>query len=87
MVDHVQVRRNTVVQGDTLVIKRKYPPLVDGAGMVDLVLFGGAPGVAAQVFGVTKAPIRHLVMGVIDHFDIDGQRVMTLYDEVKRKGK
>jgi len=58
-----------------------------GAGLGDLVLFGGAPGVAAQVFGVTKAPIRHLVMGIIDHFDVDDQRVMTLYDEVKGKGK
>jgi microcompartment protein CcmK/EutM len=58
-----------------------------GAGMGDLVLFGGAPGVAAQVFGVEKAPIRHLVMGIIDHFDINEQRVMTLYDEVKDKGK
>lgn len=57
-----------------------------GAGMGDLVLFGGAPGVAAQVFGVRKAPIRHLVMGIIDHFDIDEKRVMTLYDEVKGSG-
>ncbi len=56
-----------------------------GAGIGDLVLFGGAPGVAAEVFNVKKAPIRDLVMGIIDHFDIDGKRVLSLYDEVKHK--
>ena len=54
-----------------------------GAGLGDLVLFGGAPGVAAEVFGVDKAPIKDLVMGIIDHFDVDGKQVMNLYDEVK----
>ena len=56
-----------------------------GAGEGDLVLFGGAPGVAAEVFGVKKAPIRDLVMGIIDHFDVDGKRVFSLYDKVKQK--
>lgn len=56
-----------------------------GAGLGDLVLFGGAPGVAAEVFEVDKAPIRDLVMGIIDHFTVDDQQVMTLYDEVKGK--
>ena len=54
-----------------------------GAGLGDLVLFGGAPGVAAEVFGVEKAPIKDLVMGIIDHFEVDGKQVMTLYAEVK----
>jgi microcompartment protein CcmK/EutM len=56
-----------------------------GAGVGDLVLFGGAPGVAAEVFGVEKAPIKDLVMGIIDYFDVDEKQVMTLYDDVKDK--
>lgn len=58
-----------------------------GAGEGDLVLFGGAPGVAAEVFNVRKAPIRDLVMGIIDHFDVNDERVMSLYDKVKIKEK
>jgi ethanolamine utilization protein EutN len=54
-----------------------------GAGLGDLVLFGGAPGVAAEVFEVDKAPIKELVMGIIDHFDVDGKQIMTLYDDVE----
>ena len=54
-----------------------------GAGLGDLVLFGGAPGVAAEVFNVKKAPIRDLVMGIIDHFSVDDKRVLSLYDPVK----
>jgi microcompartment protein CcmK/EutM len=54
-----------------------------GAGIGDLVLFGGAPGVAAEVFAVDKAPIKELVMGIIDYFDVDGKQVMTLYDGIK----
>jgi microcompartment protein CcmK/EutM len=54
-----------------------------GAGVGDLVLFGGAPGVAAEVFNVKKAPIRDLVMGIIDHFSVDDKRVLSLYDPVK----
>jgi len=54
-----------------------------GAGVGDLVLFGGAPGVAAEVFNVKKAPIRDLVMGIIDHFSVDSEQVLSLYDAVK----
>ncbi len=52
-----------------------------GAGIGDLVLIGGAPGVAASVFGVPKAPIRDLIMGIVDHVDIDRNRIMGLYDD------
>jgi len=52
-----------------------------GAGVGDLVLFGGAPGVAAEVFNVAKAPIKDLVMGIIDHFEVNDEQVMTLYDD------
>ena len=58
-----------------------------GAGEGDLVLFGGAPGVAAQVFGVKKAPIRDLVMGIIDHFEVEDKQVRTLYDDIDQKEK
>lgn len=57
-----------------------------GAGVGDLVLIGGAPGVAASVFGVEKAPIRDLIMGIIDHVDLDRERIMSLYDLQNEEG-
>jgi len=57
-----------------------------GAGIGDLVLIGGAPGVAASVFGIEKAPIRDLIMGIIDHVDLDRERIMGLYDQPPEKG-
>ena len=36
------------------------------AGEGDIVLVGAAPGLASTVFGIPNAPIRELVMGVID---------------------
>lgn len=54
-----------------------------GAGVGDLVLIGGAPGVAAKVFEVEKAPIKDLIMGIVDRFDLGDELIMTLYDEVK----
>jgi ethanolamine utilization protein EutN len=36
------------------------------AGEGDIVLIGAAPGLASAVFGVPNAPIRELVMGVVD---------------------
>ncbi len=42
-----------------------------GAGEGDIVLVGAGPGVAQEVFGVQDAPIRELVMGIIDRFDVD----------------
>lgn len=52
-----------------------------GAGEGDLVLIGGAPGVAAKVFGISKAPIRDLIMGIVDHVDINSKQILGLYDE------
>lgn len=57
-----------------------------GAGIGDLVLIGGAPGVASSVFGVAKAPIRDLIMGIIDRVDLDREYVMGLYDPLSEKG-
>jgi ethanolamine utilization protein EutN len=36
------------------------------AGEGDIVLLGAAPGLASTVFGIPNAPIRELVMGVVD---------------------
>jgi len=40
-----------------------------GAGVGDLVVCGGAPGVAAQVFKLERAPIRTLIMAIVDRID------------------
>jgi microcompartment protein CcmK/EutM len=37
-----------------------------GAGVGDIVIAGGAPGVAQTVFQLDKAPIRTLIMGIVD---------------------
>jgi len=41
-----------------------------GAGEGDIVLIGAAPGQAKDVFNVDNAPIRELVMAIIDRFDV-----------------
>lgn len=40
-----------------------------GAGVGDVVLLGAAPGLASVVFNFPKAPIRELIMGVVDRAD------------------
>lgn len=42
-----------------------------GAGAGDVVLVGGAPGVAREVFQVEKAPIRYLVMAIVDRVEVE----------------
>jgi len=37
-----------------------------GAGVGDYVLVGSAPGLASTVFKLKKAPMRELIMGIID---------------------
>ena len=37
-----------------------------GAGVGDIVVCGGAPGAAQEVFGLDRAPIRTLIMAVVD---------------------
>jgi ethanolamine utilization protein EutN len=37
-----------------------------GAGIGDVVVCGGAPGVAKTVFNLNIAPIRTLIMAVVD---------------------
>ena len=40
-----------------------------GAGIGDIVLCGGAPGVAQKVFNIKRAPIRTLIMAIVDRID------------------
>lgn len=40
-----------------------------GAGIGDTVVCGGAPGVAASVFHLDLAPIRTLIVAIVDRVD------------------
>jgi ethanolamine utilization protein EutN len=40
-----------------------------GAGIGDMVVCGGAPGVAKEVFDLELAPIRTLIMAIVDYVD------------------
>ena len=40
-----------------------------GAGVGDTVVCGGAPGVAPIVFNLELAPIRTLIMAIVDKLD------------------
>ena len=39
------------------------------AGIGNIVICGGAPGVAKTVFDLELAPIRTLIMAIVDHID------------------
>ena len=40
-----------------------------GAGIGDLVVCGGAPGVAKEMFHLDLAPIRTLIVAIVDEID------------------
>ena len=40
-----------------------------GCGIGDLVVCGGAPGVAKKIFNIELAPIRTLIMAIVDRID------------------
>ena len=40
-----------------------------GAGIGDIVVCGGAPGVSKEVFKLKLAPIRTLIMAIVDHIN------------------
>ena len=40
-----------------------------GSGIGDIVVCGGAPGVAKTVFNIELAPIRTLIMAIVDNID------------------
>lgn len=42
-----------------------------GAGEGDVVLLGAAPGLARAVFKISPAPMRELIMGVVDRVDVE----------------
>lgn len=44
-----------------------------GAGEGDTVLVGAAPGLASTVFKIPNAPIRELVMGIIDYYSVESK--------------
>lgn len=54
-----------------------------GAGIGELVLLGGAPGAARSVFGLKIAPIKEMVMGIIDEVECDGTIVLRASDSGK----
>jgi len=66
-----------MVQPLDLELKPMGPPEVAvdyvSAGIGDLVLFGGAPGVAKEVFKLKLAPIRNLIVAIIDIIEEDGK--------------
>jgi ethanolamine utilization protein EutN len=39
------------------------------AGIGDTVVCGGAPGVAKTIFGIERAPIRTLIMAIVERID------------------
>ena len=41
-----------------------------GAGIDDVVICGGAPGVAKTIFDIELAPMRTLIMAIVDRIDI-----------------
>lgn len=51
-----------------------------GAGEGDVVLVGAGPGTAEEVFGIQNAPIRELVMGIIDQFDMSADVEENAHD-------
>ena len=40
-----------------------------GSGVGDTVVCGGAPGVAKNVFNLDRAPIRTLIMAIVDRIE------------------
>ena len=51
-----------------------------GAGEGELVLLGAAPGAAKLVFGIDIAPIKDMVMGIIDEVELNGEIVLRAND-------
>ncbi|MCX7918238.1 MAG: EutN/CcmL family microcompartment protein [bacterium] len=41
-----------------------------GAGEGDTVIISAGPGTAAEVFGYPRAPIRELIVGIVDYITV-----------------
>ena len=46
------------------------------AGIGDIVVASGAPGVAREVFKVDRAPIRTLIVGLVDTANVGERRLV-----------
>jgi len=57
------------------------------AGIGDIVLFGGAPGVAKEVFSLEMAPIRNLIMAIVDIIEDNGKVIYKAGENHYRKLK
>jgi ethanolamine utilization protein EutN len=44
-----------------------------GSNIGDIVVCGGAPGVARDVFQIDLAPIRTLIMAIVDKIEMKGR--------------
>lgn len=51
-----------------------------GAGVNEYVILGGAPGQAKDVFDIEVAPIREMVMGIIDEVEFDHEVTLRASD-------
>ena len=56
-----------------------------GAGEGDVVLVGAGPGTAEEVFGIENAPVRELVMGIIDRFDVSADVEAIAHDTAENR--
>jgi ethanolamine utilization protein EutN len=77
----VAVAKHSAYEGRTVFIVQPVRPdgTADGdewvamdyvnAGIGDTVVCGGAPGVAPSVFGIERAPIRTLIMAIVDRIE------------------
>ncbi len=54
-----------------------------GAGEGELVLLGAAPGAAKLVFGIEIAPIKDMVMGIIDEVELGDEIILRASDSDK----
>ena len=55
------------------------------AGIGDTVLVGAAPGLASVVFNTPRAPIRELIMGVIDRIDFADKSLPAMGNSIVSK--
>ncbi len=58
-----------------------------GAGTGEYVLLGAAPGAAKLVFEIDVAPIKDMVMGIIDEVKINGKLVLHASDSENPLGE
>ena len=91
VIKHAAYENRTLLLVQPLSLKsqlvRKPTIAVDyvGAGEGDDVLVGAGPGTAEEVFGIQNAPIRELVMGIIDRFDVSSDVEVNAGDTIEHR--